>query len=383
MVLTSGLDASGELSPSGTKRERSCRAIGAARSPVGPDSGTFCRSTRMGAAIARGWIVATHPARGLPLVALYDARGTQLGWLIGYAFDKDQGSLIDRATIPCAASGTDETANIEKWLFELAGSFVIAFVHLRAPRVYVDAAASLSAVYSIRDPIVASSVNLIPCKSDQGDKELQGVLDIPTCDNWYPFGLTPRFDVERLLPSHFLDLEKWVAVRNWPRRQPVILGDAGVADVVNAIASRVEQSMSSFAHASPLNMNLTAGRDSRMILACARSVVDRITFATTRLPSRTGSIDCEIAAALAKRHGLAHPVSEWVEASPEEVNEWLFRTGTCVAGMTSRFSSVARRWGRPDAATIVGTGGEVGRSFYWRTATPRQRTFRVTLWLHV
>jgi hypothetical protein len=91
-----------------------------------------------------------------------------------------------------------------------------------------------------------------------------------------------------------------------------------------------------------------------------------MSFNTTRLPGRAGDLDCHVASLIARKHHLAHQTREWVEASPEELEEWLDRTGCCVAGGTWRGVRTFRRFARPDAAVIVGMGGEVGRSYYWR-----------------
>jgi hypothetical protein len=74
-------------------------------------------------------------------------------------------------------------------------------------------------------------------------------------------------------------------------------------------------------------MGLTAGHDSRMLLACARPFLDRIRFLTLPIPDWNGRMDVNVASEISRRHKLNHVVPTWVEASEEERALWLYRTG--------------------------------------------------------
>jgi hypothetical protein len=75
-------------------------------------------------------------------------------------------------------------------------------------------------------------------------------------------------------------------------------------------------------------MALTAGRDTRMLLACVRKMVNQILFLT--LPAHS-AVDVEVAKLIAYLFGLKH----------------ISNTG-------------------PDRVLLQGVGGEIGRAFYWR-----------------
>ena len=245
-------------------------------------------------------------------------------------------------------------------MFDLAGRFAVAIV-AGISRFYVDAAASLGAVYSTKAAVVASTTGLIPRRGDTTRHELVALLDIPNKDNWFPFGLTPRADIDRLMASHYLDLELWQPKRCWSCPSPGPADD--VPELVERIARRAETTIQLAAAWSPLSINLTAGRDSRMLLACARSIAPQIAFSTTRFPNRAGALDCYVASRIATKHGLRHRISEYLVADSADLDAWLERTGHCVAGSSWRASGSYRRH---DRATVVGLAGEMGRCYYWR-----------------
>ena len=201
------------------------------------------------------------------IVSLVDQSGRSIGWLIGHAFQTPDGLLKGTATVPCTVSSASFPTAAERWLFDLAGRFAVAIV-AGISRFYVDAAASLGAVYSTKAAVVASTTGLIPRRGDTTRHELVALLDIPNKDNWFPFGLTPRADIDRLMASHYLDLELWQPKRCWSCPSPGPADD--VPELVERIARRAETTIQLAAAWSPLSINLTAGRDSRMLLACAR-----------------------------------------------------------------------------------------------------------------
>jgi len=102
-----------------------------------------------------------------------------------------------------------------------------------------------------------------------------------------------------------------------------------------------------------------------MLLACAREHLDDIVFFTLTNPDAQGALDCEIARKLAKRFGLNQMVLPFEEPSTAELDEWLYRTGGCIAGPTWRHVRALRRLD-PRRAVLKGQGGELGRSFHWR-----------------
>ena len=123
----------------------------------------------------------------------------------------------------------------------------------------------------------------------------------------YPLGLTPRDGVERVLPNHFLDLSDWTLVRRWPTA-PLVF-DADPVTVQHMVGEVTRRAIAALARDHVLQSPLTAGRDSRALLACARGMADRMTLFTAELPRElVGWRDVTVATAIARRFGLRHVV---------------------------------------------------------------------------
>jgi hypothetical protein len=315
----------------------------------------------------KNWTIATHPAEGIPIIPIRLNGGLQIGWLLGYAIDLAQGVLRNELTLTLDIASKDFAKKFEDQLYLLGGRFAAIVFCNEIERIYLDACGTLGAVYSSMDRIAASSIALFPERGQSVENtNLARALNIPNRDNWYPFELTPRVDLERLLPNHYLDLASWRAHRHWPRHQPVPeSSEKEINELVMRIAGLTASIIENTVRTNPVSLSLTAGKDSRMMLACARKVRDKIQFYTDRLPDRSGRMDCHVAALIARKHRLKHTVIEFEEASQDELQKWLFRTGWCVAGRTWRLARTAAKSG---SGTFVfsGLAGEVGRAFYWR-----------------
>jgi hypothetical protein len=322
-----------------------------------------------------GWWVGTLGDQGLPVVPICTADAMQMGWLVGHGIDGNGELISEKCIVPVQAAAASIMEDVEEYLYTLAGRWVAVVLTAGGSRFYVDAGASLSAVYCPEQHVVCSSISLVPRReSTRNHEELVRVLDIPAQDRWYPFALTPRVDVHRVLPNHYLDLATWKTVRHWPAGQPTLMSSDQVGAQVERVAARIESTISAVVRHGPTTMSLTAGRDSRVLLACARDVCHGIEFVTSRIPDPKAKLDCDIASMIARKHGLKHENLEWVEAGEEDIKEWLYRTGSCVAGRTMRGVRTGKRRPVP-AIGITGLMGEVGRAFYWRSGDDEAARF--------
>ncbi len=303
------------------------------------------------------WFLASH--KTLPVIELSRANGRATGWLLGYPITENAEMLTSNLVLRddlCIAE------QFESWLCSLSGRFACIYLGAETQRLYLDSCGSLAVVYSTNRQSVASTTTLVGDMEADGDHELINALGMPESDAWYPSGLTPMKNVRRLLPNHYLDLEKWTPVRHWPR--PCDLErktdfESTVQEVVHGLKKNIVAVSKQF----PLQMSLTAGRDSRMLLACSRDVLHRIKFHTgVWVPS---GVDSAIGWQLAKGLKLNHVTLGVKLATQEELDDWQIRTGHCVSGEIWRIHPTSRKI---DAhrAFLPGCAGEVGRAYYWR-----------------
>lgn len=327
-----------------------------------------------------GWFLA-HDS-GLPVTDLIDRSGAEVGWLLGHPIDVEARTFAVRPRLPAAVEDAHFVDEVEAWLARLAGRYA-AIVTGARPFVVPDAFGSLPVLF---DPVtghVSSSPLLLP-GPDGGipDSELVDELAIYRTATYFPLGLTCHATARMLLPSHVADLGSFEQRRMWPRGplQEVDLGEA-VPRTAELLGAAIEGANAN----GDAWMSLTAGGDSRLLLACSRRAVDRLRFFTVPQPDLTGRTDVRVATQIARRLGLDHRVLEWIEPTDADVRTWMTRTGALTGEYRGRRAgpTYAQLGGGP---YVAGIGPEIARARKWRksdTATtslgPRDLLARLAL----
>jgi hypothetical protein len=283
------------------------------------------------------------------------------GWLLGYAVDAN-GVLVDSETVTVPLK---REAEWEDWLYEHGGRYAALVVTTSSTRVYLDPCGSLSLVYCSVLECVGSTPSMIPNEGETGEfTEFVRMVPIPY-DAMFPLAVTPRKNVARLLPNHFLDLDTWQAVRHWPRTDA--FPARGPAEVAEQIVERVQLNLGGVVAKRPALLRLTAGFDSRMLLACARPWVERMTvFTAQHEPSDERSwLDCSTASRLARAFDLRYVRIARRPARRADLEDWLFRTGRSVGEHTGWLAASTFKGLPPGHVDLVALAGEIARGFYW------------------
>lgn len=305
----------------------------------------------------QGWYLGCS----IPVINIFTSESVHIGWLLGYPINLD-GKLI-KETLIFPHKRECSPSNFEELIYGLGGRFVAILITTIDSRVYLDPAGSLATVWCEKQEIVASTTSLIPyIQGCENNEELIKSLEFPKKDIWFPFSLTSRYSIERLLPNHFLDIKKWSVVRHWPLGE--IEPTSNIENSILEISSILKNHINTIANEYPIYMSLTAGRDSRMLLACAKSLLNNIVFFTREMPDELAKLDCEISPKIAKRFGLNHVILKYEVARETELKEWLYRTGYCVAGRVWKSVKTLKQLD-PSRIFLPGLASEVGRSYYW------------------
>ncbi len=275
--------------------------------------------------------------------------------MLGWAATPDDHFVDENPTweVPDPDSSGEE---FEDFVYEASGRWV-CIVTSRRPRVYLDPGGSLAAVYRRAGGAVASTTTLL-----QVDPSAR--LDRPPVEanHSYVFGETSDPTIARLLPSHALDLVTWEPERHWPREEIVPQSDAAAG--IQQISDSLTGLMRSLARRAPLVLPLTAGRDSRMLLASTRTILDRCEFVTFAYTDhRVG--DTLFGRAVARRFGLRHKVLALTEPSAEARAEYLHAVGYDASDGKSRDFLTAATSFPEDRGWLTGFAGEVGRTRFW------------------
>jgi len=263
-----------------------------------------------------GWNLATDSR--LPVVRIH-SMGEPVGWLLGQATTLDGRIVTEDLQLP--------TGNVEDFIYSFGGRFVVILPSLG--RIYLDSFGLLSTVYCAHAGIVASTPSLISYDDRTPDRtELLAVMGIPYKKGRFPNGLTCRENVERILPNHYLDLQTWKTVRHWPGAEPFEPVDP--ADAAAEIAEIAKNQLRAIYEHGPATLMLTAGRDSRLLLACSRAFAQQLDCITMDFNDSLSLIDLSTAPKLAARAGVRHRVMNWREPEERDLALWLYRTGFCV-----------------------------------------------------
>ena len=175
----------------------------------------------------------------------------------------------------------------------------------------------------------------------------------------WPAASSAYREIARLLPNHYVDLNTGQAHRYWPNRaitpQSREFAAAEIVRLLQGLMAGITQRYSCI-------LGLTAGLDSRIVLAATKPIIDRLSTMTVRqgrMP--THHDDLVIAAKLAKTFQLQHRV----------VNSYPFMTANFSSAFKKNVFLSHEHYG-PDAeaifnafgrkkVTITGSGSEVGR----------------------
>jgi hypothetical protein len=106
------------------------------------------------------WVLYTHGT--LPVLDVYTLDNVRIGWAVGYWIDiASEELLTERIVLPVASgallSQGDADVVLEEFLYSFGGRHVCILLYQAIQRVYLDAAGSMSCVYSVHALTLAST----------------------------------------------------------------------------------------------------------------------------------------------------------------------------------------------------------------------------------
>ena len=299
-----------------------------------------------------GWHLAVEPR--LPRVKLTQG-GAHVGWLLGNPIAPEGRIVTQDFELP--------PGDVEDAIYALGGRFLAILPVIG--RVYLDPCGFLSAVYCEHAGIVAATSSLIPFDELTPSRTaLIQAMGLPHMRCRFPAAMTARENVERILPNHYLDLKTWRCVRHWPTGELPPLADvAATAAEITEIAKRDLSAI--YAHG-PASLTLTAGEDTRMLLACSKPFAAELDCVTFDNNDQSSWTDIRVAKRVARRAQVGrHRVVEWKDPTERDLALWLYRTGYCV-GEPRGWDLATAVWASvdPAQAMIFGTVSELSRPKY-------------------
>lgn len=302
----------------------------------------------------------------LPVTRVCDAHDRPIGMLLGYPVDYRAGKVVrELLKLDAEAPTYDELDTfVEDTIYRLGGAYLFVLDHAGVHRVYLDAGGSMSAVFDPERRLCAATTGLLLDEQEYTERFRQDLFDYLRIidDGWFPAGLTAHHGISRMLGNHYLDLDTGRQVRHWPMAPIARAADPDQACMkVNAVVAATMQALLSDGSVAT---TLTAGNETRLILAACREFKDSLRLFTLAGPQEL-HLDAVRASDLARRFDLRHERLPVLYADQAGADQWLARSSHCIGGLNMRtYPSVAPML--EYSYFTGGVGGETGRGFFWR-----------------
>ena len=175
-------------------------------------------------------------------------------------------------------------------------------------------------------------------------------------------GSTTLFkDCKHLLPNHYLDLQTLKAQRFFPSAQPT---PQSYSKVLDDAAEILEGTIEALLERSEVAMPITAGWDSRVLLAASRRFQERIPY-FVNVYSEGGEThpDAVVSTAMANHLGLQFRVNHLAEVQIPEWFSELIANNVSRARILPKSKAIYHRFGKT-LTNINGNGSEICRHLY-------------------
>jgi hypothetical protein len=191
----------------------------------------------------------------------------------------------------------------------------------------------------------------------------------------WPATSTPFSEVKHLLPNHYLDLGSGQAIRYWP---DVALEPVSPDEAVDRLAHLLPGLVKAAALRFDLALGITAGWDSRLVLAASREICDRLDYVTIQQGRMSDKAnDIKIPTRLLGQLGLTHTVVKSLPCMSPEFSYRFKRSVYLAHDHYGKDAEAILAWSKRRKAAMTGSGAEVGRCSF-RAQMPDLDTRRIT-----
>lgn len=182
---------------------------------------------------------------------------------------------------------------------------------------------------------------------------------------WYPGNLSLYKEIHHLLPNRYLDIASQKEVRYWPY-QP--LERIPVDRCIEDVTTLLEQLFASAHKRFNLQIAVSSGLDSRIILASSRKISSKVNYFThTHHKLTVSGADIAVPSAMLKRFGLNHNIavhSEELDPDFEQVFRMNVTTARLEKGINAFTMYNYFKNNGKESIVVHGNAGEITRVFY-------------------
>ncbi len=184
-------------------------------------------------------------------------------------------------------------------------------------------------------------------------------------EHWIPSGTSLYENVYHLVPNHYLDVENYKQVRYWPVKP---LKTESFETSLEQFSTLLEKTILAANKKFKLALTLTAGWDSRMLLACFKQIHEDTWFYTLKIRNFTmNHNDLKIPTKLSSKLGLQYKIIDCHVAVDEKFEE-IYKNNTDIPHMHDWGEMASAMYAEypPEQMTVKGNCSEIaaGRSGY-------------------
>jgi len=324
--------------------------------------------------------LAVHP--DLPVHQVAGERASLT--LLGYALDPGDPAADDRQILTRWLGRIEAAEDILALSGEVSGRFVLILHTAEVDWLLHDAAGLRTAVYttgSAAEFWCASSTALLAHQLGlvmAPELRAEWMDGYPRQTLWIPGDATLYSECRALLANHCLDLRAGVPFRFWPKSE---LPRRSMEDVAPAAAQCLRGILSAGRHRFPLAIGVTAGLDTRLLLAAARDIRGEVFFLTHCQELGPDHPDVMVAADVFRRLGLSHTILPEELSLRAELYAMCARSLSAPAERRCRLAQALFEGLPPGHVWTNGHIGEMCRCVYSRRHEPTatwlaRRSFR-------
>lgn len=310
--------------------------------------------------------VTTHPGLNVYQVSHENTSIT----LIGYILDPDNSGASDSDIINGLIGEVSDLDRFLERIGKFGGRWILIIDDGKHIRLFHDAVGLRQVFYTDADHTsdlwCASQPGMIAerLKLGMDPSAIDFISSFKRSDKeyWWPGDSCPYKEIRHLPPNHYLNLDTGSRCRYWPNRP---LEELPLEEAIGKTAETLQGLMESIANRYDVAVSLTAGWDSRLVLAASRGIHEGVSYVTVRQAGMPPThADLTVPALLVSQLGLKHDVVE----VPSAMN------GEFLSVFQKNAPFPHEKWG-PDAqalmsynsqgrVVVTGSASEVVRLFY-------------------
>ena len=184
---------------------------------------------------------------------------------------------------------------------------------------------------------------------------------------WMPGTASPYDQIRHLTPNHCLDLRTRKVRRYWPSKP---LKEVSLEEGAHLSAQLLRENLRAAARRFPLALSLTAGMDSRTILAAARGIEDLWVYSGMWGGLNRGSADISVPRRVLRRLGLKHHVIECPLRASDEFNALYLENALGARDSTAAIAAGLLAGFPPERVQVNGHCSEIARDTFGITHRP-------------